>query len=123
MRPETVIAALGMLLIVVGVVATWLAFSFRHLRGTVYVSLAEVGELLVLIARWYKLEDPEEKAARILKMDRETLKLEIERGNLMMLIARRAEAILATLKSAVPDASRLIHDIEDDIGGDGQRGG
>ena len=50
MRPETVIAALGMLLIVVGVVATWLAFSFRHLRGTVFVSLAEVGELLVLIA-------------------------------------------------------------------------
>jgi hypothetical protein len=124
MSPEAVIWILGMLFIIVGTVAAWLAFSFRHLRGTVYVSLAEVGELLVLIARWYKLEDPEEKAARILKMDRETLKLEIERGNLMMLIARRAEAILATLKSAVPDAGRLIHDIEDDFCGDGrQRGG
>lgn len=123
MNPDLILVVLGVLLVGVGLISGWMAWSFYHLRRTVYVSIGEAGELLVLISKWYSLENPEQKAARILKMDPDTLKLEIERGNIMVLIARRAESILTGLKVSVPDAEKLIHQIEDDIEDKAARGG
>jgi hypothetical protein len=49
-----------------------------------------------------KLEDPAEEAARFLRMSREDVELEIQRGRLMNLVGQKVASTAATLKSPIP---------------------
>jgi len=114
---DVVLALAGILLFVVCIAFTVLAVKFKSLKHTVIISIFAMGELMVLLARWDELERPEEAVARIMAMEPEEVKLEIERGHLISLIGRKAGEILGAMKASVPDAAGLFEPIEDDVFG------
>lgn len=115
MLNETLLVILGVICLIFGASFTIIAIKFRSLRGTVRVSIREMVALLVLISQYKNLEHSEEKLSLLLKMDRDQLRQEMEKGNLMCLIMAKATGILETLKASVPEARAMIGPVEQSI--------
>lgn len=107
--------ALALTLFAAAGVSLWLFCQFRALKNTVYISIHEMGQLLVLLAKYDEIEKPEQKIARIMKMSAEEVAIELEQGRVLKLISMKAAEILAGMKMSLPDASKLIADIETEL--------
>jgi len=107
--------ALSWLLFIAAGVALWLFSQFRSLRNTVYISIREMGQLLVLLAKYDEIEKPEQKIARIMNMTAEEVALELEQGRILKLISMKASEILAGMKVSVPETNKLFNDIEEEL--------
>ncbi|HNR57125.1 MAG TPA: hypothetical protein PKJ51_01590 [Methanothrix sp.] len=114
---DLALALSGAILFLAAVAFAVLAIKFKSLKHTVVISIFAMGELMVLLARWDDLEKPEEAVARIMAMEPDEVRLEIERGRLISLIGRKAAEILGAMKASVPDAAYLFEPIEDDVYG------
>jgi len=106
---------LSWLLLIAAGVAFWLFCQFRGLKNTVYISIREMGQLLVLLAKYDEIEKPEQKIARIMNMTAEEVALELEQGRILKLISMKASEILAGMKISVPEANKLFTDIEEEL--------
>jgi hypothetical protein len=91
------------------------ARKFYTLRDIVYISIKDMGELIVLLALFDKVENKDEKLARILKLSPEEVKREIESGRIMYLISKKATEVLDSLKNSVPEVKQLLMPIEEDL--------
>lgn len=107
-----ILSILALMLLIACGAFTALAARFWSLRDTVLFSISQMGELMVLLARYEQIEQPEAQLARILKMSPEEVKIEIERGRIMHLISIKATEILATMKAAVPSTRKWMIPIE-----------
>jgi hypothetical protein len=106
---------LGTMFVIAGIGFITFARKFYTLRDIVYVSIMEVGELIVLLALFDQVENKEEKLARMLKLSPEEVKHEIECGRIMGLIGQKARKVLKTLKDGVPEVESLVAPIEQKI--------
>jgi hypothetical protein len=101
-----IVAAIGFII---------LAQKFFRLRNVVYVSIKDMGELIVLLALYEKVENPEQKIARMLKMTPDEVKREIDQGRIMILIGRKANDVLENMKNSVPEVKHLLEPLEHDF--------
>lgn len=92
------------------------AKKFYDLNGKFILSMKEVAELVVLLARYDKIENPAEQLARMLRMNPEDVRIEIERGRVMKLISIKAMQILTSMKCTVPGSEEILKPIEEKIG-------
>jgi hypothetical protein len=88
------------------------ALKFYKLRDVVYISIKDMGELIALLALYDKVENPEQRLARMLKMSEEEVKRELEKGRIMNLVGQLASQVLENLKKSVPD---IIEPIEEEM--------
>jgi hypothetical protein len=88
---------LGAMFVVAGLGFIVFARKFYTLRDIVYVSIKDMGELIVLLALFDKVENKEEKLARMLKMSEDEVRREIESWNWS---AKRHVKFSKTLKTA-----------------------
>jgi hypothetical protein len=117
MKIDLILLILGGMLSVAAVISTWLAVQFRRLKSTVYYSIAEMGELMALLARYDEIENVEFQIARIMKMTPAEVKIEIEKGHIMKLVSIKATDIMATMKASVPEVAELLIPIESRLTG------
>lgn len=120
MDPETLISLLGIGLTVSVVVHLINARNYWNLRGVVVLTAEQVGELVVLLAYYDQIEKPEQHFARMLKMDEEEVRIELEKGKVMTLISLQAAAILGELSQKVPIVNAVMDQCKSQLipGGD-----
>jgi anti-sigma28 factor (negative regulator of flagellin synthesis) len=94
---------LAVMFILAGIGFIVFAYKFYKIRDMVVVSIQDMSQMTVLLAYFSKIENPEQKIARMLGMNEAEVKREIEKGNTMVLIERIASKVLAQMKSSVPD--------------------
>ncbi len=90
----------------------YLFMEMRKVKTVVYVSIGCVGDFLTFIAKYKDLEKPEEELARLSKMTPSEIKIEIEKNGIISILEGIAKADLKNLKSAVPDAHKVLAPIE-----------
>jgi hypothetical protein len=90
----------------------WFAYKFYKLNSAALVSMKDAWGLLVLLSKFKTLEQPEQLAARILKMTPEEAKVEIEKGRLLDLISEKAVYIIANLRASIPGSQAVLEDLE-----------
>lgn len=86
--------------------------ELRHVKGITYVSIESWGEVLILLSRYDSLENPEQYLAKLSKLSTEEVKIVIEKNGIVGLLKGIAQTNIEMLKLNVPDAKRLLEDIE-----------
>jgi len=87
---------------VTGAAFAWLAVKFQTLERTVVISLDDTITLLNLLEKVENMEEAGPYLAKLAKLSEEEAKLEIEKGRMLNLVARKATEIKATLRASIP---------------------
>lgn len=95
-------------LTIAAVAFTWLATRFRYLENSIVLSIEDVLLMMALLKNLDNVETTEQYIAKLMKLSPEEAKREVERGNLMNLVAKKAACIEATLRAAMPDTYKKI---------------
>jgi hypothetical protein len=106
---------LGAMFVIAGLGFVAFTRKFYTLRDVVYVSIKDMGELLLLFALFDKVENKEEKLARVLKLSPDEVKREIECGRIKDLMSKKALEVLERLKNSVPEVKKIIEPIEQEL--------
>lgn len=97
-----VIVIAVLMLSLASAVFTWLAIKFNTLEKTVIISLKDTVCLLNLLEKIENMEEAGPYLAKLAKLSEEEAKLEIEKGRMLNLVARKATEIKATLRASIP---------------------
>lgn len=91
-----------LLLGIAAVTFTCLAVKFHTLEKAVIISLEDTICLLDLLEKIENMEEVGPYLAKLTKLSDEEAKIEIQKGRMLSLVARKAAEIKATLKISLP---------------------
>lgn len=97
----------------------WFAYRFYQLNGAFVISMYEMGELIVLLANYTKIESPEERIRRLATLlDKcpDDVRIQVEQGEVMRLIGIKAASIMSHMKASVPGSIEAFAPMEETLG-------
>jgi len=97
-----IIIGAAVIFAVTGAAFAWLAVKFQTLERTVVISLDDTITLLNLLEKVENMEEAGPYLAKLAKLSEDEAKLEIEKGRMLSLVARKATEIKATLRASIP---------------------
>ena len=99
--------------IIASVGFTVFAYKFYRLNDAALVSMKEAWWILVLLARYKTMENPEEYIARIGRMSLDDAKLVVEKDRIVEFASEKAVSILAYLRTSVPGSQAILDELEE----------